>query len=443
MRIFYLGPLFALHVERTNKMEAIRLLKTQLYKTIRYRGAERAPIKSSEDWLPQSPNISIDDLKSYVNWSIEDFGRLKLLSKSISKNLDHIVDVFYSTVVDNKVALEVINNSGSSVEVLKTSLKKWIMHTVENDIDENEFAEQNKIGVRHVQVNLPQPFMVMGINVINKAIKEIIFDQYKDNTKMIEKTVESLDKSLNIRLSMMLRSYQDDRDRLLKDNVLSENESILALGRMSASIAHEIKNPLAGISGAIQVLKDKLSGESEDGQLMEAILEQVHRMSGTVKDLLDFARPVQLNLQKIRFSEIIDSLKSLLSADPHFKMEILYADKAIEDLELNVDPVRLQSVFYNLFVNANEAVKEESGQITLSSEVNKKGTSIYVEDTGPGIPEEWVAELFKPFATNKTHGTGLGLAICSKIVESHGGVIAYAPQGEGACFCISLPKSER
>jgi len=383
--------------------------------------------------------ITVDELIKYVEWCDNDHALLLLVEGDVKNGLNTIMDSFYKCVLDNVEAAELIKNANSSVDNLKNTLREWIMDLISNNIDKKTFQKQNNVGIRHVEVGLPQSFMVLGINNMRSQIIKVIEDKYVDDINMLRKTVDALNKALDIRLSIMLRSYQDDRDRLVKKDILSENESMLALGRMSTSIAHEIKNPLAGISGAIQVLKGKLPSDSDDFPLMDAVLEQVNRMSGTVKDLLDFARPVQLNLQNIVFSEIIDSLNYLFAADPNYNMTVNYADEVTKNLVINVDPVRIQSVFYNIFINANEAIKQE-GVITLSSEVAEDLLHIYIQDNGPGIPEEWVEELFKPFATNKTHGTGLGLAICAKIVESHSGMITYSPEISGARFCISLPK---
>jgi signal transduction histidine kinase len=413
-------------------------MNNHLFNTIRYRMPKNFLIKE-EDWLPVSEELSLPDLMSYVDWQKDDFELLRRIQPEVEENIDSIIGVFYERVLNNPVALSVLDKAGSTVESLRASLAIWVKDVFKSTIDETTFEDQSRLGRRHVQVNLPQPFMVLGVNVIRDQLKQIVQDKYPEDQDLRIRTIRALNNNLDIRLAIMLRSYQDDRDRLLKENVLSENESILALGRMSASIAHEIKNPLAGISGAIQVLKDKLTDDKENGPIMESVLEQVHRMSGTVKDLLDFARPVQLNLQKIGLSEIIDSVTTLLSSDPNYKMKFTFKDRHTEKLVIEVDPVRLQTVFYNLFVNANEAC-DASGLIQLSSKEEDNSDLIFFQDNGPGIPENWVDELFKPFSTNKTHGTGLGLAISAKIVESHGGEICYLKEETGACFCIRLPK---
>lgn len=411
-------------------------MHSHIYNTLRYRQPQMVESKADHLSTVQVDNYS---LLSYVGWTDEDADLIRSARLDVENSLDHILDEFYNSVMDNEHAKNILQKAGSSVDILKVTLREWLADVFQGAIDEEVFEKQRSVGKRHVQVNLPQSYMVMGINIMRHTIRDVVCRKYKDDIDKAIKTVDAVNKSLDVRLSVMLRSYQDDRDSLLKDKVLSDNESILALGRMSASIAHEIKNPLAGINGAIQVLKEKQPKDSDAAMVMESVLEQVQRLSGTVKDLLDFARPVRLNLQKIRFVEIVDSLRSLLESDPHFEMSINVKDDGSAERELYVDPIRFQGVFYNLLTNANEAI-EGQGVIELSSEEDKYEYRVFVSDNGPGIPADWVSELFKPFSTNKTHGTGLGLAICSKIIESHRGELSYVPQSRGACFCISLPK---
>jgi signal transduction histidine kinase len=381
--------------------------------------------------------FTIETLAAFIDFQHERQIYLDQILPQVEKQLIPLANLFYERVMDNLAARKIILDSNSETDFLKKTLRHWIMELVASPLDEKFFKSQYKIGIRHVEVALPHSFMVLGICVIRSAISKIIFEYFRKDIQSAFLAQEHLNQKLDISLGIMLRSYQKDHDAQNKKRVLLENEHILTLGRMSASIAHEIKNPLAGINGAVQVLRKKLPEEHPDQSVMDAILEQIKRLSGTVNDLLDFSRPIKLNLQSIRLSEIIDSLEAILKNDPDYKMSVHYLDEKTQDLPLMVDPIRLQNVFYNLFLNSNDACPGQ-GRITLSSKINDKEIHIFIQDEGPGIPEEWRGEIFKPFATNKVNGTGLGLAICQKIVTSHGGRIEYIASKQGACFCIQL-----
>lgn len=220
---------------------------------------------------------------------------------------------------------------------------------------------------------------------------------------------------------------------------LVRTRSLATLGEMAASVAHEIKNPLAGISGAIQVIAGALDANDPRREIMGEVIAQVRRLDRTVRDLLVFARPWKPELQPVDLVDLLERAAVLLRQEPRMK-EIAIRLEGPESVRLEADPGLLQEVLVNLVHNAADAMPS-GGLIRLVAGAENGCATLHVVDDGTGIPPEVREKLFRPFFTTKTRGTGLGLAISKKIVDAHGGrmEIGGVP-GKGTDVGITLPK---
>jgi signal transduction histidine kinase len=207
---------------------------------------------------------------------------------------------------------------------------------------------------------------------------------------------------------------------------------------MAAGLAHEIKNPLAGIAGAIQVLGDTLPDEDERRPVVEKVLEQVRRIDGTVRDLLTYARPKVAKLARTDLHEVIDNALGVVVLFPQIRINVVrHFQTGLS--EAMVDPQQFGQVLSNLFINAIQAMPD-GGTLTVSTFSDPKGIQVSVRDSGKGIPKSKLDRIFDPFYTTKTRGTGLGLPICRRVVEAHhGGISVSSRSGQGAEFFIRLP----
>lgn len=224
---------------------------------------------------------------------------------------------------------------------------------------------------------------------------------------------------------------------------LERADRLASIGEMAAGIAHEIKNPLAGISAAVSIIKDDMPpGDPRDGILAE-VLQQVQRLDKTVNDLLFFGKPSLPEFNCIDVNTIITT--TLKFAARHRGGDNI--EKKL-DLEPNLPPVfadekQMQQVFLNLILNAMQAMSE-GGVLTITSgsTVCDDGdfVRVNISDTGPGIPVQILEKIFTPFFTTKAQGTGLGLPICSKLVKMHNGDIKVTSQhDQGTTFSVELP----
>jgi signal transduction histidine kinase len=231
---------------------------------------------------------------------------------------------------------------------------------------------------------------------------------------------------------------------------MKERDRLAALGEMSAGLAHEIRNPLAAIKGAIQYLDPKRL-PAEDGEFLEIIVDEVNRLNGVVTQFLDYSRPLRPSMAPADLNDVLSRTFKLLapSVPPGIEVDLQLAAGLPRVL---CDAEQLKQVFINLAQNAFQAMPQ-GGRLTVSTAVNRDELAFWREgarrpdvveirfrDAGPGIPDEARERIFVPFFTTKEKGTGLGLAICQRIVRAHqGGIVVRSPPGEGAEFTISLP----
>jgi nitrogen-specific signal transduction histidine kinase len=229
---------------------------------------------------------------------------------------------------------------------------------------------------------------------------------------------------------------------------MRERDRLAALGEMAAGLAHEIRNPLGAIKGAVQCL-DPQQLQGEDREFLEVIVEEVNRLNGVVTAFLDYARPLKGNFGPTDVNEVVTRTVRLVqnAVPPNVKLQ-LELDLAASRVQ--ADAEQLKQVLINLVQNAVQAVGERPGVITLRTVrpvrlgdfrgATQEMVELQVRDDGPGIPSEQVPHIFVPFYTTKEKGTGLGLAICQRIVRNHGGSIGVLSRsGEGTTFTIRLP----
>ncbi len=223
---------------------------------------------------------------------------------------------------------------------------------------------------------------------------------------------------------------------------LARSQSLAAVGELAASVAHEIKNPLAGISGAIQVIVESIPAGDARREIAAEILAQIHRLDDTVRDLLVFAKPWKPDLQPTDLVDLIERVAGQVRNEPNRK-GLLVRRETPASIPLDGDARLLQEVLLNLLHNAADAMPS-GGCVRVVGEAMDGHVILRVIDTGAGIPPEQQARLFRPFFTTKTRGTGLGLAISKKIIEGHGGRIDIDSEvGRGTEVRIVLPKEHR
>ena len=225
--------------------------------------------------------------------------------------------------------------------------------------------------------------------------------------------------------------------RMQLEQDLREQASLARLGEMAAVIAHDVKNPLAGIRGAIQVIGGRMPPNQGDYGMIKEIINRIDALDGMMKDLLLFARPPKPKRIAIELLPLLHATAALLREDAAFR-DVEIAIEGSAPLVL-ADSEMLRMVFHNLLLNAAHAMQ---GRGRVSVSVSGVGTMcrITVADTGSGIAPEVIEKVFTPFFTTKARGTGLGLPTARRFVEVHGGQIAIAcPPSGGTTVTVELP----
>lgn len=245
--------------------------------------------------------------------------------------------------------------------------------------------------------------------------------------------------------------FQDLTELRRMEEQVRRMDRLAVVGELAAGIAHEIKNPLASLSGSIQVLRDELHLEPVHRRLMDIVLREAERLNALVYEFLLFSRPAKAVEGSVEVNQVINDTLVVLQNSREMAKTIEIHKTLTDDLRIRIDPQQLQQVIWNLMLNA---VQEMKGGGTLSiatairSEADggdgrKRFAQISISDTGPGIPPEYQDKIFDPFFTSKESGTGLGLTIVHRIVENYDGKISLKSDcPNGTTFVLNFPLSE-
>lgn len=238
-------------------------------------------------------------------------------------------------------------------------------------------------------------------------------------------------------------------------------DRLAAVGQLAAGIAHEIRNPLASISGSIQVLSKSLQLNDRDKKLGEIILRESNNLNLLISDFAQFARPDLQRRERIPLKTFVDETLQLFQNSPECKNGLTVQQEVGEDIFFEGDPQQFKQVLWNLLINGAQSFANGGGELAIIACLKEKGfhpiiersqfqenpaplsqwVEIMVRDTGCGIDSEDQDKIFDPFYTTKDNGTGLGLSIVHRIIQEHGGSIAVqSKKGLGTCFTIYLPQ---
>jgi signal transduction histidine kinase len=241
-------------------------------------------------------------------------------------------------------------------------------------------------------------------------------------------------------------SFNEMADSLKEQmHQMQRAEQMTTFGQMAAGLVHEIKNPLAGIKAAIELMAEEIALSAENKDILSKVISEIRRIEALMKSLLDFARPPKPHFMQVNLNHILEGTLDFLIKQPSSSQKKKEPIAIIQDLdpqlpEIVADPQQLRQTFINLLLNAHEAISHE-GTITVKTSHNSSSAiEISISDTGKGISKDVFEKIFQPFFTTKTKGTGLGLAISKQLIEQHGGTISAEnnPDG-GATFRIKIP----
>jgi signal transduction histidine kinase len=238
-----------------------------------------------------------------------------------------------------------------------------------------------------------------------------------------------------------LRARKRAQDARLQ---LERSQKLSLVGQIAAGMAHEIKNPLASIKGAVEILGDDSTSPADKEEFREIVFKEIRRVNRSVTDFLEFARPSETKFEPVDLSDIVrESVKQLeVQARSH---GITIVENLADDVSVKANREKIHQVLLNLILNAVQASSDgKSVSITLSKNESSRQALLTVEDNGSGIDDDNLDRLFEPFFSTKSTGTGLGLAIAKSIIEKHGGSISLQNRtDEGVTATVNLPLKEK
>ncbi len=429
--------------------------------------------------IAMEPTTGSDEVSKFVD-SYESFTRIinTLQRKYIeleeefssqNKMLSDANDKLVELADKNLTATEFLNGilSSMSAGVIAVNKKGFVTHFNEAAAGILNLSSKNSFGKhydRFIPTGMPENANALSSLENNKTV-----DSIERKLEMQDGTTRSISVSTAILRNNegsaigAVEVFQDLTHIKKMERELARLNTLAMLGEMAATVAHEVRNPLAGIAGFAALLQNELDESDPKYKLVKNIIRGVDTLNETVTSLLNYSRSEELNktitdLDKFILS-IINQFKnecSELVAKSEITYKTIWKHHSIS-VNISVDPVLFRQVMYNLFANAINSFKG-NGKVSISSKViaredlkaaladrillsiDETVLEIAVSDNGPGIPEENIEKIFTPFFTTHSNGNGLGLAVVWKILKAHGGdIVAENNMERGATFRMFLP----
>lgn len=284
------------------------------------------------------------------------------------------------------------------------------------------------------------PYSISELN--NRSIRSDIRTSKKNGSRLILGITISPLKDENGENNGSIWIFQDLTRIKEMEEEMTRQERLAAIGELAAGIAHEIRNPLASISGSMQVLSEEPYLKDENRHLIDVALKETERLNSIVTEFLMFARPIQLNPKPCNVKELLNETISLIKNSKEHRNDIeILTNIQEDDMEIVIDPDKIKQAFWNLLINAFQAMPD-GGKLRIEARkvISHNRMEIIFEDNGEGIKKEDIGKIFYPFFTTKYRGSGLGLAVVQKVVDEHkGNIEVRSSVGAGSCFTVSLP----
>ena len=236
-----------------------------------------------------------------------------------------------------------------------------------------------------------------------------------------------------------VKTFQDLSELTALREQVRQIDRLAAIGEMAATVAHEIRNPLGGIRGFAALLEQDIDTDDPRHRMVKKILDGTESLDKVVNELLEYTRPVELNLRPCGALDVIDSAITYLNGQIE---NINIKNHINQNLHILVDPDKMRQVVLNILLNSVQSI-HQTGDINITAKAESSSVFIAIQDTGCGMDNKALDKIFSPFFTTKEKGTGLGLAICLKIVEGHGGnITAESKPAQGTKITVRIPQAE-
>ncbi len=373
--------------------------------------------------IANSFNSMQNDLKSIMTEVLIKSGQTAEISEImgyVENALNHMPSGIIG--VDNSGQITVFNETAQRI----TSINS-------NDILGKNIANPMPVGIENLITPLKSCLLLGRIKL--KTITEI-YNPLKKKITVLYNTTIQFDQNKKVIGALILFKRIEDIERFEKS--AEQNRSLRYLGEISASLAHEMRNPLTSIKGYTQYLQMMLTDRKDLQEELNTITNETDRLDVMLSNFLRFAKPDIPKKESSDLNALISYVLNFMKAE--IPDNITIKEDYNEIPKVMIDLSQFESVFINLFINAIHAMPD-GGTLNIKTHYSNKRKMVIVEvsDTGIGIPQDFADKIFMPFSTTKSDGTGLGLAICNRIIDAHNGIIEVESQeGKGAKFTILL-----
>lgn len=378
------------------------------------------------------PPSLMQKLCDYVGFDAETARRLQTIGPRIRPFHERVVDAFYEAILVDPGARAVLTNA-AQIDRLRASLLKWLDGLFLGRYDETYYERRARIGRMHVKVGLEQRYMLTAMNVIRVELHRALAEASEDRFGAFDDHT-AIDKICDIELAIMLETYREDY--VLRKT--AESESLAVMGRLTAGLAHEVRNPLNAAKLQLEVLRRNAAGVEDDSirrkieRRTNLVQDELRRLSFLLDDFLNLARARTLEPVECDAFSLVMEVVELRR--PEIESQGVELSAEVEgSCVLFAERDRLKQVVNNLVTNAVEAVAGRRGPTIriVSKVLGEDRWEVAVLDNGPGVSPEIAERAFDSFVTTKDAGTGLGLAIVKRIVDLHGGAASLSPLLEG------------
>jgi two-component system sensor histidine kinase HydH len=375
-----------------------------------------------------------EELKRYVGFTAEDGARLKAIKPRLEPHFPAITEAFYARILEHSDARAALERGEKHVGQLKGTLVRWMGELFDGPWDEAYVTRRARIGRVHVQIALPQHYMISAMNVVRLQLRERLSVMLDESSAEGRLTRDSVHKVLDLDLAIMLHTYREDLEAAQQ-----RAERLATYGQLIGSIGHELRNPLGVIETSLYVLKSEVPPTEKATRHLGRIGQQVTLANDIITQLLDLIRDRPLARQAIDLGAVARDAVSALEVPGTLALELVGFDAPCP---LQGDPMALRQAVLNLVENAFHAAGV-AGRVRVRIEHEARETRVVVEDSGPGIDPSIRNRLFEPLVTTKAKGIGLGLALVRRVAERHHGRVDVS-RGElgGARFTLTLPRTE-
>lgn len=363
-------------------------------------------------------------LKRHLGFGPEEEAVLRALHPLAVSDFESIALGFYERIAEEARA----QNSPLSGE---RRLEAWMDEMLRGPWDEDYFDLRRSIRVVHLRIALPPHYVFGAINHLRGALQTVVDREWGGSPELHRRGRNAVNKVLDLELAIMLHTYRDD---LLTEQ--GRRDRLTTLGKMVGSIGDDLRNPLGVIETSLFILSKSV--DIKDGRVrkhLRRIDEQLRLTNAIVTSLIDLIREQPPVREWVQLEPIVRLVIVAMVAPPEVAVR---SDGFAALPAVWADPLQIRQMLLHLVENAVHAVAPQ-GEVLVSAAVVAEDVEIVVADDGPGVSPEVRNRLFEPMVTTKPKGIGMGLPSVRRIVERHGGTVAYQPKEQGARFVVRLP----